>query len=455
MKKIAVTFLGGLMLSVLCVAVLAGCAAPLDIPQHGAPMAAPSESQEYRISDDGTYIEGYLLLTGASEDIARLLDPEDPMRQELVNLELVDSGTPALSLTELGIDGDLQIKLIRHGNRSSPQALAAVYDVLTRTLAGDLGSPLTAPLFADLLAVTTPPEVGGSGNSVGAHPFGPATPISATGIITSQWALSASGIGLYDADGRTVTQTGNGVQIVVFDTSPYTLSGAGPELQELPSTASPQGVAKSFHVYHPFNVTYTPKPTTTVNMSSHGIFVLGLVHAVAPDADLKLVRVLDEDGYGDLYTMVAAILSETPRDRTSQTVFNLSLGTRETDLSEDTVNLIRDYCAAVRDSSSFTGNPATPSDSACSGNHPQFSLETVMKIVDEKQVIVVAAAGNDSADMATPMPATNPADFAARIGHLLGVASSGKTVRGPVFPTRGRSLLLVAMQQPPLARVTL
>jgi hypothetical protein len=184
MQKIVSTFLGGLMLSVLCLAVLAGCAVPLDVSSLGAPMGAPSESREYQISEDGTYIEGYLLLTGSSVDIAELL--QDPA---IRRLEVTDTGT-SISLNGFDIPGDLQVKLIRHGNESSPVALAKVYDVLTRTLAEPSDFALDAPLFADLLAVTTPPEVGGSGNSVGAHPFGPATPITAGGVITSQWALS-------------------------------------------------------------------------------------------------------------------------------------------------------------------------------------------------------------------------------------------------------------------------
>jgi subtilisin family serine protease len=58
-------------------------------------------------------------------------------------------------------------------------------------------------------------------------------------------------------------------------------------------------------------------------MHGHGTFVAGLIAAVAPDAKLLSVRVLDDDGYGDLFRITKAMFWAIDQ---GADVINMSLG---------------------------------------------------------------------------------------------------------------------------------
>jgi hypothetical protein len=64
------------------------------------------------------------------------------------------------------------------------------------------------------------------------------------------------------------------------------------------------------------------------SMADHGLFVTGLIRDVAPDARIRLIRVLDDFGGGDLYNLFAA-LTDLEQELVSGTirrlVINLSL----------------------------------------------------------------------------------------------------------------------------------
>lgn len=61
----------------------------------------------------------------------------------------------------------------------------------------------------------------------------------------------------------------------------------------------------------------------TAEMFGHGTFVAGLIAAVAPDASILSVRVLDDDGYGDLYRITKAMYWAIDQ---GVDVVNMSLG---------------------------------------------------------------------------------------------------------------------------------
>ena len=69
------------------------------------------------------------------------------------------------------------------------------------------------------------------------------------------------------------------------------------------------------------------------DISDHGLFVAGMIHAVAPRSDIQLYQVLDQYGCGDLYTLVTQLqtfISQVEADRQAASlkgaVINLSLG---------------------------------------------------------------------------------------------------------------------------------
>lgn len=60
--------------------------------------------------------------------------------------------------------------------------------------------------------------------------------------------------------------------------------------------------------------------------ADHGLFVAGLVKAVAPEADVQLYRVLNEYAAGDMFTMMEAIKNFICTGQPDRSVMNLSMG---------------------------------------------------------------------------------------------------------------------------------
>lgn len=78
----------------------------------------------------------------------------------------------------------------------------------------------------------------------------------------------------------------------------------------------------------------------------HGTHVAGIVHLVAPDAEIMPLRVLDADGRGNVFVIVEAILYAA---QNGAHVINLSLGTpQESELMEDIIeDVIEQYQVVV------------------------------------------------------------------------------------------------------------
>jgi subtilisin family serine protease len=136
-------------------------------------------------------------------------------------------------------------------------------------------------------------------------------------------------------------------------------------------------------------------PATATNVNDHGLFVAGLIHAIAPESDIQLIRVLNEYGCGDLFTLNKALYQfiadmEAERGTLDGTVINLSLGVLKPDsgevLAEDTVE----------------------------------SLRAAVLLAHSRGAVVVAAAGNDSYIEGKPLPPQIP----ARYPFVIGVAGS-------------------------------
>ena len=164
----------------------------------------------------------------------------------------------------------------------------------------------------------------GAGSPYGAL-GGPATESGFWG----QWAFEQ--IGLYTATGdRSVAETGCGVRVGVFDTSPFSTPGS-----KLIGWIAPQ---LTLCVSHPaiFDVLQPHMPRLAGSspplLPDHGLAVAGLVHAVAPGSKIALYRVLNEHALGNLFVLATAlvdfILGPFPDRVPPPTggVINLSLG---------------------------------------------------------------------------------------------------------------------------------
>jgi subtilisin family serine protease len=158
-------------------------------------------------------------------------------------------------------------------------------------------------------------------------------------------------------------------------------------------------------VNHPAPAAQLDPPNPQIDVRDHGLFVAGLIHAVAPQSSISLTRVLNEYGQGDLYTLsreVHKFISDTVDlgPAFSGAVINLSLGVH-------------------------------PPPNAAALNLPAeiVSLQTALLAADGFRLVVVAAAGND----ANVEQMQIPASYASVIGVA---ASSAQRGRG-CFSNRG------------------
>ena len=217
----------------------------------------------------------------------------------------------------------------------------------------------------------------------------------------AQWAFDATHIGLFDDDGnRLVENEGEGIRIAIFDTSPFE-GVVGWDEQEF----SCQGQPAPLTVFHP---PLAPSPNCPgydrysgdsledQDISNHGLFVAGLVHAVAPSSEIYLIRVLEDDGCGSLSGINSSIQSFI--DKTLQekgtlegTVINLSLGVH---------------------------HPSKPTRYGLPAE--VVSLQRILKAAVDQGAVVIAAAGND-AHMDVP---TSAMEYPANYSFIIGVAAS-------------------------------
>lgn len=245
----------------------------------------------------------------------------------------------------------------------------------------------------------SPWEVGGSPWEVGGSGGDGAPQLAQPALYLAQWALER-----IDHPSR-LNVDGRGVRVGVFDTSPL---GTGEtdtlQLETIHWVDQPQ----------PFRLWWmNPAPVATLPASSspysqpdnrsHGLFVAGLIHRLAPASRIELIRVLGDDTRGDLGTLNNALydfLLTTADDenRYLGTVLNLSLGVR-----------------------------IPPGAAGFDLPVDVQSLDYMMKVARCLDVVVVAAAGNDSANLTAPQGPQLP----AALDTVLGVAASN------IFDERG------------------
>lgn len=214
----------------------------------------------------------------------------------------------------------------------------------------------------------------------------------------AQWAFGAEGINLAVNGTRTISQTGSGTRVVLFDSSPFAESG------RMTMTANVDGQPTPLFALQ----TTERLPQTTFANSAfpdHGIFVAGLIHAVAPAADLELVRVLgNNDGRGTLFDLLTALQEFYDRNGDANTldlhgtVMNLSVG-------------VHHPLLATFPTLALTDTFGLPDE--------VLSLKQLLRYGYDHGAIIVAAAGNDFAfgEDDTPWSETPAAyDFVISVG---------------------------------------
>jgi subtilisin family serine protease len=166
-------------------------------------------------------------------------------------------------------------------------------------------------------------------------------------------------------------------------------------------------------------------------MPDHGLFVAGIVRAIAPTATIRLVRVLSEYGVGDLLALahtLRGLPEKYRREKDELLVVNLSLGVTIPSAHD----ALADWFPAARQ------DPATLSARWTDINTVlasiQASLDRVVAwLTAQERVIVVAAAGNDTRDP----DRRNPPRLPARYDSVLSVGAVGRSAQPAFYSNRG------------------
>ncbi len=168
-------------------------------------------------------------------------------------------------------------------------------------------------------------------------------------------------------------------------------------------------------------------------MPDHGLFAAGIIRDIAPTAQVRLIRVLNDYGTGDLFSLTS-VLSQLPdllkESGQRRLVVNLSL---VADLPPDD-QLLRSW---------FPQTAADPATLAQRWSDVQRMLDrlhqSLQAVIDwiasqDERVLVVAAAGNDNG--ARPGQRPSPR-WPARYDRVLGVAAVNLESRPAEYSNRG------------------
>jgi hypothetical protein len=457
-----------LLLVCLCLPIVTRCATPsptpdtpsptptTPTPEEGTAWPDPSYTQScpmvqptvelpylgYPLVPDLPYVDGFVVVTGVRGEIQAVIDRSGQQVEPIV--------------MELPLDflrqGDVEPPLIFPRNElvialyAVDDPVAQVVEAINRASL-DLRNTgaITVGVFAEPNYVTgqqrvVPPaaavgvlgapwDIGGAPWDIGGAVAGAAPGGSATNF-WQQWAFSpAMGINLIDAHfsspTRLVAWTGDQQRVAVFDTSPFPNPGGWAYARWLEGPFS--GFVFELCVSHP-QPPDLPKTLEPVNgdhesLSDHGLFVAGLVYAVAPAADIHLVRSLNGQAKGDMFWLLANLVQFANTHGAGPsglngTVINLSLGVQApTDpAGQLAVGLPPEIIEFI--STTVRADYAVP-DQWSAVATPIVALETVLTALNSySQAVIVAAAGNQSAnrDPAGHLPAQAPASYPFVIG---------------------------------------
>jgi hypothetical protein len=136
-------------------------------------------------------------------------------------------------------------------------------------------------------------------------------------------------------------------------------------------------------------------------MGDHGLFVAGIIHTIAPHARLNLIEVLNPFGIGDVESLAVGLQKLIQRDSKQPLIVNCSL----------VVNIPQPEERETLAQSDPTWNAVTPEQI----RRMSWPLEWLFDLLHERDILVIAAAGNDANASYRPT-ARYPAAFQSVIG---------------------------------------
>lgn len=230
----------------------------------------------------------------------------------------------------------------------------------------------------------------------------------------NQWAFTK--IGLADAQAVNTADSLAPVRVGVFDTSPLESEEIMAEtVQERPSQNDLR-----VQIEHPkfIDTPVSPEPGSPqdIEVANHGYFNASFIRELTPNSEIELIRVLTKYNRGDLATLNHALLTFMGNANADgiNAVANLSLGVPPLEPFKPFAPLL-DWEFPV------------PFEIQRQFN----SLETVAQIGECLDVVLVAAAGNDSAESLTV------SNYPANWGTVLGVTASGQANEQSCYANNG------------------
>jgi hypothetical protein len=223
------------------------------------------------------------------------------------------------------------------------------------------------------------------------------------------WKKDASGDWVRDADGKRVGAyhdrcwTGHRVRVGVFDSSPFPAEGV-----QLIDRVDPP---LSLMVSHPKVKKLSPDSPLPAHFRphpNHGLLVAGLVHAVAPRSQIRLIRVLDEYVRGHAGALIWPLW---------HFIFQFCLDWVQGEIAGAVVNL-------------SLGMSLDPTK--CNMRELRI-VNGLLKLACRLRFVVVASAGNDSYAEWPPRPAQIPASY----GNVIGVEASDISRTRACFSNKG------------------
>jgi len=215
-------------------------------------------------------------------------------------------------------------------------------------------------------------------------------------LFMDQWAFD--NIELHNLDRK---PSGADVRVGIFDTSPYVdddnvLAVGGDTKDVTWVNVKPESRMKLVVRHATSRAELGRNSRRPIDVRNHGLFVAGMIYALAEESELYLVRVLQDDNRGDLFTLLEALFdfikdSLGPNSSPRGVVINLSLGIRvprEEEVEE----------AGIDRPSSI------------------LALEYLLRAAHCLGAVIVAAAGNESSGLAKPADANWPAAWPETIG---------------------------------------
>lgn len=423
----------------------------IEIPEAAKVTCSPfgrvgTSEQRLTLSPGGTYLNGVVILTGRPADVQlianRVLGQGQPLnnRPQSYIVEFARGADSQDKIDQLLRYSRQTVSLYSTGTLSGGgqrPAIDAAKALLDESLKLYTSGVISSPVFVDLDYVTGFPSVVGNPWSVTGSPWGAegnpwsvtgspwsvtGSPLQGTdaeklatmqsiaeGAFWRQWAFQSGGVGLYDQTYQRAlpnTADGSGSKVVLFDTAPYTTAGYHNETRQRLSMNLCVDLV-------PLPLIEAPADKSGY-MRDHGLFGSGLTFAVAPQNELHLVRVLDDNAVGDLYSLAAGIdgfnQSMLPKNggTLQRVVYNFSLGLKPltSEVPTEIIDMTRKLLEVM---------PPAERPELVDGL-PLLSLEIPLRTAYNMGAVVIASAGNDSAGLRSPAAENVPAAYSFALG---------------------------------------